>query len=160
MAEHRARCEACGADCPEGAPVCPACGLGRRAAGARRGTALLVIANAPDTAVAGSGGPTLHDIGATGEASKGMIPIDKPQIAIGRLPDNDVVLGHKTVSKYHARIVHEGDAFWVEDLDSTCGVRVNGQEVQRHRLEHGDRIKIGKFRLIFVIPGSGVPGES
>ncbi len=76
--------------------------------------------------------------------------LEKESIVIGRRAGNDIQLLHPTVSGTHAKIVTiRGDSF-IEDLDSTNGVRINGNKVGKGLLKDGDEIRIGKFTLRFV----------
>lgn len=70
-------------------------------------------------------------------------------VTIGRLPDNTVIIENPAVSGHHARIVREGDAVIVEDLESTNGTFVNQKHVTRHTLQHGDVVLIGKHKVVF-----------
>lgn len=69
---------------------------------------------------------------------------------VGRTPDNDVRLGAPFVSRQHARIVTDGEQCFIEDLNSTNGVRVNGRRVARQGLKNGDQIELGDACLRFV----------
>ena len=67
---------------------------------------------------------------------------------IGRESDhNDVVLNDPTISRQHARIRYEKGAFVIYDLASANGVFINGEQVQRRVIAHGDRIKLGQVML-------------
>lgn len=68
-------------------------------------------------------------------------------LQIGRIRQNDLVLDDSTVSKHHARIVREGSNFYIEDLGSTNGVRINGKRVRRARLAEGAAVRLGKYLL-------------
>jgi hypothetical protein len=70
-------------------------------------------------------------------------------VTIGRLPDNGIVIENPTVSSHHARVVQEGDSFFVEDLESTNGTYVNELPISRRTLNDGDVVLIGKHRLEF-----------
>ncbi len=70
-------------------------------------------------------------------------------ISIGRLPECDVTLNDANVSRRHAEIRPEGDAFVLVDLGSTNGSRVNGVRVSRRELVDGDEISCGNSRLTF-----------
>jgi pilus assembly protein CpaF len=54
---------------------------------------------------------------------------DKPEVTIGRLQGNDVMLPKGNVSKQHARLRLEGDGFFVSDLNSTNGTYVNRKRI-------------------------------
>ena len=62
---------------------------------------------------------------------------------------NDINLADSTVSRRHARIFQEGNAFFIEDLGSANGIAVNDQAVSKSKLVHGDRILIGNNVLVF-----------
>src|SRR5258707_3101470 len=72
-------------------------------------------------------------------------------LTMGRGLENHIVLAEDDlVSTNHARILQEGDVYQVEDLDSVNGTfRNNVKVVGRETLSTGDKIKIGKYILIF-----------
>jgi predicted component of type VI protein secretion system len=73
------------------------------------------------------------------------------EIKIGRALDNALAIGDSRASRYHARVVSQGDAFLLEDLESTNGTRVNDRPVTRRILSQGDVIQIGKTRMTFSL---------
>jgi FhaA, N-terminal domain/FHA domain len=73
----------------------------------------------------------------------------KPSVTIGRLPESDVVVDDAGASRQHARIRRTESGFVLTDLGSTNGTMVNGEPIQEHVLEHGDRITIGETELEF-----------
>ena len=87
--------------------------------------------------------------------------IDQPELLIGRAdvvsgmyPDIDMTPhgGEEGgVSRRHAQLLHEGDAWFVVDLDSTNGTYVNGTEITPHvrvPLQDGDRIGLGDSEVV------------
>ena len=75
----------------------------------------------------------------------GQIP---PDIDVAGFPDSEVV------SRLHADIRIEGDAYYVEDVGSSNGTYVNHTPLvkgNRHRLRSGDRIALGKGDLVTFI---------
>jgi uncharacterized membrane protein len=66
---------------------------------------------------------------------------------IGRAPDNDIVLNVDTVSSYHAEIIVKDNRFFIKDLDSTNGTKINGIRVTESVLELGDKLQIGETEL-------------
>ena len=48
--------------------------------------------------------------------------LDKEEITIGRLPDLDVILQGKRVSRHHARIEIQKDGIYITNLDATNGI--------------------------------------
>ncbi|MHC1742768.1 MAG: adenylate/guanylate cyclase domain-containing protein [Syntrophobacteraceae bacterium] len=88
------------------------------------------------------------------EDSHELFVLSKPQINIGRNHAasgivNDVNLPDRTVSRRHARIVQEGESYFIEDLGSENRVIVNDRPVRRSPLGDGDRISIGRYTLVF-----------
>lgn len=68
---------------------------------------------------------------------------------IGRLPDCDLHLDDSTVSREHAAVVRRGDRWWVLDLGSTNGTRVNGRTAAEQPLDDGDSIELGDVVVTF-----------
>ena len=73
---------------------------------------------------------------------------DQP-VAIGRMPECDIVLADPNVSRRHAEIRRSGSDFVVVDLGSTNGTKVNGAVIRERRLSDGDEITVGNTRLRF-----------
>jgi hypothetical protein len=73
------------------------------------------------------------------------------KFTIGRRPSNVLVLPLSSVSRDHAAIEWGGDAFYLFDLNSSNGTHVNGKPTKMHRLEAGDRVRVGPFGLTFRI---------
>jgi len=73
---------------------------------------------------------------------------DKPEVTIGRMKGNDIVLPKGNVSKKHARIYDRSGTLMIDDLDSTNGTYVNGRKVtNEHEISGNDTIYIGDFIL-------------
>ena len=71
--------------------------------------------------------------------------------SIGRGSDNDLVLDEEGTSRHHGRVYSVGGKWYVEDLESTNGVRVNGERIEGKReLKPGDRIGISQHVLLFT----------
>lgn len=65
-------------------------------------------------------------------------------IKIGKAPDNDVVINDPHVSRYHAQLIRtENDTWIIEDLNSTNGTFVNGDQVMKKRIVATDEIRLG-----------------
>ncbi len=76
---------------------------------------------------------------------------------LGRAPDNRIVVNDAAVSRKHAEILLREDGFWIQDLKSKNGTKLNGTLIQAlSRLNPGDRIEIGPCQIHFAgkDPGS------
>ena len=71
------------------------------------------------------------------------LPLGKPVFTIGRKAENDLQLLSDSVSRQHAEIVYEDDAYYLVDIGSKRGTFVNDQQIARCALQHLDRIRIG-----------------
>lgn len=69
-------------------------------------------------------------------------------LEVGRLAKNQLHLPFEGVSRLHARIVYQQNAYWVEDLGSANGTFVQGTRITRHRLADGDVVQFGP-RVVF-----------
>lgn len=77
------------------------------------------------------------------------VPLDQPHTWIGRKPHNAIVIDNPAVSGEHARIVQENGGYVIEDMCSTNGTFVNDKKVDRHQLQDGDQVRIGKHVLVY-----------
>ena len=76
--------------------------------------------------------------------------IDKPVTVLGRSELVDLpVFGDPDIAERHAAIVRQGDRFYIEDLGSYSGTRVNDAVVLKEMLRDRDTIMIGKTRFMF-----------
>jgi pilus assembly protein CpaF len=77
-----------------------------------------------------------------------QLDFEAPEVSIGRLEDNDVVLPRSNVSKRHARLVLKDDRCVLLDLKSTNGTYLNGRKIATPMMvSTGDKIYIGDFIL-------------
>ena len=70
-------------------------------------------------------------------------------LAIGRDPQNDIVLDDRRVSRKHAEVRLRLGRYTLYDLQSTNGTYVNGRRVAEIVLSDGDRIAVGGTELQF-----------
>ncbi len=83
---------------------------------------------------------------------------DQLSVLIGRTSECDVVLYDPGVSRKHARIFNEGAEYFVEDMGSSNGTKVNGSIVKKKQLADGDTISLGP--VVFNFAGMVLDGEA
>jgi hypothetical protein len=84
----------------------------------------------------------------TGHGSGKKIPLLPMTMSIGREHDNNIELKDPEVGRYHARILYERGRFVLEDLESSNGTWVNGEQIEQIILKNGDKIKIGETEMV------------
>ena len=77
-------------------------------------------------------------------------PLAAERVVIGRSPECEVFLDDVTVSRNHAVVVRDGETYAIEDSGSLNGTYVNRRRVDRARLDDGDEVQIGKYRMTFL----------
>ncbi|HEX6836365.1 MAG TPA: FHA domain-containing protein, partial [Polyangia bacterium] len=89
------------------------------------------------------------------------LEFDKPEVTIGRVQGNDIILPKGNVSKRHSRIVLKDGKFIIVDLKSTNGTYVNGRKITSPLVVKGsDKIYIGDFILsIEELAGAGASAD-
>ena len=149
-------CSECGFVNPEGANYCQKCG------------AYLAIPEGEDTST------MAYKVGETGEyepvdvtdevdkAGAALVvrsgggragesfTVEGERVSIGRTPDAAVFLDDVTVSRNHALLVRRRDGLYIDDLGSLNGTYVNRRRIESHKLEDGDEIQIGKYKLSYL----------
>jgi len=69
---------------------------------------------------------------------------------IGRSLTADLHFDDPTVSRRHALVARQAGGVRVLDDRSLNGVFVNGRRIERHTLEDGDEILVGRHSLRFI----------
>jgi len=79
------------------------------------------------------------------------IVMNRTPFSVGRKVDKDLVIPDPRVSRDHALIVAENGDFFVVDQGSKHGTYVNGERIQRQRLQRNDRVEFGVRDVAYVI---------
>ncbi len=72
------------------------------------------------------------------------IPLLKKQLLVGRRESCDIVLRFANVSAHHCQLQINGGYWYIRDMNSRNGVKVNGIRVQEKRISPGDKVAISK----------------
>ena len=155
MARH---CPECGFVVAEGANYCPKCGAFQGAAEAPKEdatTATYVIDDQTGELKPVDVGDVAAQSGALVVRSGGgrvgqSFPLTGEKMTIGRSPEAGVFLDDVTVSRDHAVLVHRGGAWFLDDSGSLNGTYVNRRRIESHKLEDGDELQVGKYKLTYL----------
>ena len=157
MARH---CPDCGALVAEGAKYCERCGafLGATAPSAERkdvNTATYVV----DESTGELKPVDVEDVAASAgalvvRAGGGLVgrsfPLVGERMTVGRAPDSDVFLDDITVSRNHAVLVRRAGGWLLDDSGSLNGTYINRTRIDSRRLEDGDELQVGKYKLTYL----------
>jgi hypothetical protein len=149
-------CTECGFVGDEGANYCPRCGalLPRgEGEGGEPVTATYRIDDAGDLVPVDVGeiaahGPALVIRAGGGRAGESFA-VEGERMTIGRRPDCDVFFDDVTGSRDHALLVQRGDSWYLDDCGSLNGTYVNRSRIESQRLQEGDEVQIGKYKLTY-----------
>ena len=154
MARH---CPECGFVVGEGANYCPKCGAyqGAEPPAADVTTATYVIDEATGELRPVDVGDVAAELGALVIRSGGgrvgqSFPLHGERMTIGRSPEAEVFLDDVTVSRDHAVLVRRSGAWFLDDSGSLNGTYVNRRRIESHKLEEGDELQIGKYKLTYL----------
>ncbi len=76
--------------------------------------------------------------------------VGKQPLVIGRDKSQvDICLHDMTASRVHAKIYVKDNEYYVEDLNSSCGVIVDGKLITIHKLVFNDHLQIGNTLMEF-----------
>jgi FhaA, N-terminal domain/FHA domain len=75
--------------------------------------------------------------------------LSRDVVVLGRSRECDITLDDSNVSRRHAEVRRENGNWFIIDLGSTNGIEVNGKRTDRAKLEHDDRILLGRTEVTF-----------
>jgi hypothetical protein len=149
-------CPECGFVNPEGANYCQKCGAFlARSEGDDASTMAYKVGETGEyepvdvTDEVDKAGAALVIRSGGGRAGESFT-IDRDRMSIGRTPDAAVFLDDVTVSRNHALLVRRQDGLYIDDLGSLNGTYVNRRRIESHKLDDGDEIQIGKYKLSYL----------
>ena len=146
-------CTECGFQNPEAANYCSRCGaLLEKGDAASETTQSLSPDEVGDLAhdlLDGFEGPALVVRSGGGRTGESFRP-SGDRTRIGRSPECEIFLDDVTVSRNHAVLVERDGGFYVEDQGSLNGTFVNRHRIETVKLENGDELQVGKYRMTFI----------
>jgi FHA domain len=75
--------------------------------------------------------------------------LENDLVTIGRHNESMVQLASPSVSSHHGAVRRREDGFYVQDIGSRNGTRVNGAEIEEAKLNDGDRVLFGDVQAVF-----------
>jgi pSer/pThr/pTyr-binding forkhead associated (FHA) protein len=150
-------CPECGFVNAEGANYCQKCGafLAEAVAeGESETTEVYQVDEAGDLKpvdleeVTGEGATLVIRSG--GGRSGEVFNVSGERLTIGRSPDAEIFLDDVTVSRNHALLVRRRDGLYIDDLGSLNGTYVNRRRIESHKLQNGDELQVGKYKLTYL----------
>lgn len=75
-----------------------------------------------------------------------VIPLLKKSLLVGRRESCDIVLRFPNVSAHHCQLTLQNGYWYIRDLQSRNGVKVNNMRVTEKRLDPGDTLAVAKHR--------------
>ena len=150
-------CPECGFANAEGANYCQKCGafLGDQAEGKKGDTTEVYQVDETgelrpvDLDTVTHEGATLVIRSGGGRAGEAFV-VAGERMTIGRSPEAEIFLDDVTVSRNHALLVARRDGLYIDDLGSLNGTYVNRRRIESHRLQNGDELQVGKYKLTYL----------
>ena len=83
------------------------------------------------------------------EASRKKVRFSRERLVVGRGKSCDMTLGHGTLSRQHLQIHKQDEQWYLQDLGSSNGTRLNGSKISETMLlNNGDCIAAGRVRIL------------
>jgi len=96
----------------------------------------------------------------SGESAGRMVLVEG-RATIGRDPGSTIRVNDRSISRKHAIIESRGDVFFLKDLNSNNGTRLNGEKVTETKLPDDCRLHFGTIEVQFtVVVANNLPVQS
>jgi diguanylate cyclase (GGDEF)-like protein len=77
-----------------------------------------------------------------------MHKIEGSETVVGRAMSAQLRLNDDGISRRHCRVLSNGGRVMIEDLGSAHGTLVNGELIQQHELQEGDKVRLGANTML------------
>jgi len=74
------------------------------------------------------------------------IPLLKKKLLVGRREGCDITLRFANVSAHHCQLSLEHGYWFIKDLKSRNGTKLNGTRIERKRVDPGDELSVAKHK--------------
>lgn len=71
------------------------------------------------------------------------------ELIIGRGADSDILLEDEEISRLNTKVRFFDGKFYVDDMGSTSGTYINGEETFHSELKDGDTLEVGEHQFVF-----------
>lgn len=68
---------------------------------------------------------------------------------VGRAEGNNITINDSLSSRWHLEIWWDGNNFIVQDLDSSNGTKLNGNDIKSGKLKDNDKIEVGLHSFVY-----------
>ena len=107
----------------------------------------VAMRSSPRVAIAGAAPAAGSSLVLIGEDGSELERVEKDRFLIGRGKHCDLVINSGKVSREHAAIVREGDAWFIEDLGSSNGTWFDARRITRRQIQEGDEYFVCSEKL-------------
>jgi pSer/pThr/pTyr-binding forkhead associated (FHA) protein len=89
------------------------------------------------------------------------IPLIREKLVVGRRDSCDIPMHFPSISGQHCELTYRNGYWYIKDLNSTNGVKVNGTRVHEKLLHPSDKITIAKrvYTIVYELPAGRVAQE-
>ncbi len=84
-------------------------------------------------------------------------PLYRDHINIGRAEDNDIIIDHGSISRFHAKLTLSEGNYTLVDLGSANGTKVNGAAISKVVMKNWDEVYFGSVRAKFAGKPNSLP---
>lgn len=77
--------------------------------------------------------------------------LERKIVRLGRAADNDIIIDCPSVSSHHCEMRRVGGGYILQDLDSTNGIKVDGERMEVIDLENDIEVTVGDADLDFEL---------